>query len=284
MEDCLTGMERIEDGSIDMILTDLPYGTTQCKWDTVIPLQDYIVTEEKKKWIRMTEEKYLMAAYKKGIPYKEAVNYFKEQKHPGLWSHYERVIKKHGAILLFSQTPFTEVLGASNQKLLRYEWIWEKTNATGHLNANRMPMKAHENVLVFYKKIPVYHPQKTQGHPPVHTFTKTVTSQNKTEVYGITKHEISGGGDTSRYPRSVILYSSDKQKSAVHSTQKPLELMEYFIKTYTDPGNIVLDSCMGSFTTAIAARKNGRNFIGFENNQDIYQDGLIRYKTYFGEY
>ena len=166
--DCLEGMKMIPDKSIDMIFTDLPYGTTNCKWDSAIPLNL-------------------------------------------LWEQYERVIKDDGAILLFAQTPFDKVLGASNLKLLRYEWIWEKTAATGHLNAKKMPLKAHENILVFYKKLPTYNPQKTTGHKPVNSFTKYIDTQNKGEIYNKVNKEIVGGGATDRYPRSVLKYASDKQ-------------------------------------------------------------------------
>lgn len=145
--DCLKLMNDIPDKSIDMILCDLPYGTTQNKWDSIIPLDK-------------------------------------------LWEQYCRVIKDNGAIVLFAQTPFDKVLGCSNLKMLKYEWIWEKTSATGHLNAKKMPMKAHENILVFYKKLPTYNPQKTTGHTPVHSYTK---HQDDGSNYGKTLIGISGG-------------------------------------------------------------------------------------------
>lgn len=161
---------------------------------------------------------------------------------------------------------------SSPKKLkLRYEWIWEKTSATGHLNANKMPMKAHENILVFYKKLPVYNPQMTTGHTPMHSYTKKVEVQNNTEIYGHMDKEISGGGSTIRFPRSVITFPSDKQKSHLHSTQKPVALCEYMIKTYTNEGNIVLDSCMGSGTAGVAAINTNRKFIGIEKDKDYFQ-------------
>lgn len=221
--DCLELMNDIDDKSIDMILCDLPYGTTRCKWDTVIPFEP-------------------------------------------LWEQYERIIKDNGAIVLFAQTPFDKVLGASNLKLLRYEWIWEKTQATGHLNAKKMPMKAHENILVFYKNLPVYNPQKTIGHKPVHSYTKYVETQNNTNIYGRMDREITGGGNTDRYPRSIQKFSSDKQRVKLASTQKPVALCEYLIKTYTNENQIVLDNCMGSGTTAVAAIKTNRIFIGIEKD------------------
>lgn len=222
---CLELMKNIDDKSIDMILCDLPYGTTRCNWDVIIPFDC-------------------------------------------LWEHYERVIKDNGAIVLFAQTPFDKLLGASNLNLLKYEWIWEKTQATGHLNAKKMPMKAHENILVFYKKLPIYNPQKTYGHKPVHSYTKYVTTQNNTEIYGKMDREISGGGSTDRYPRSVLKFSSDKQKCKITSTQKPVSLCEYLIKTYTEENQIVLDNCIGSGTTAVACINTNRNFIGIEKDKN----------------
>ena len=219
--DCLEVMKNIADGTVDMILCDLPYGTTNLKWDVCIDLEK-------------------------------------------LWEHYERIIKPNGAILLFAQTPFDKILGASNIKLLKYEWIWEKTQATGHLNSKRMPLKAHENILVFYKKLPIYIPQKTQGHKPVNTYTKTIKNQNKTGIYNFQGKEISGGGATDSYPRSVLKFSSDKQKEAYHPTQKPIAILEYLIKTYTKKGELVLDNCMGSGSTGVAARNTSRKFIGIE--------------------
>lgn len=186
--DCIDKMPKIPDKSIDLILCDLPYGTTKCHWDTIINLDQ-------------------------------------------LWTQYERIIKDNGAILLFAQTPFDKILGCSNIRLLRYEIIWEKTHPTGHLNANKMPLKAHENILVFYKKLPTYNPQKTQGHPPTHSYTARVKTQNNTSLYGKRTQEVKGGGNTDRFPISIIRFPSDKQKKCnLHPTQKPVKLLEYLIK------------------------------------------------------
>lgn len=224
--DCLELMPKhVGDKSIDLILCDLPYGTTNCRWDSIIDLKK-------------------------------------------LWKEYTRVIKDNGAILLFAQTPFDKVLGASNLEMLRYEWIWEKTSATGHLNAKKMPMKAHENILVFYKNLPTYNPQKTQGHNPVNTFTKR--HNNDGDVYGNTTTS-SGGGNTDRYPRSVLLYPSDKQTSNLHNTQKPLSLIEYIIKTYSNEGDIVLDNAAGSGTTGKGCENLDRYCIMMEKDFEIYQ-------------
>ena len=184
-----------------------------------------------------------------------------------LWEQYERIIKDNGAIVLFAQTPFDKVLGVSNLKLLRYEWIWEKTTATGHLNAKKMPMKAHENILVFYKKLPKYNPIKTTGHTPVHSYTK---HQDDGSNYGKTKAGISGGGSTERYPRSVQKFKTDKQKETLHPTQKPVELLEYLIKTYTDENELVLDNCMGSGSTGVACVNTNRSFIGMELDNNYF--------------
>jgi DNA modification methylase len=182
-----------------------------------------------------------------------------------LWKEYKRIIKPNGAILLFAQTPFDKILGCSNLEWLKYEWIWEKTQATGFLNAKKMPLKAHENILVFYKKPPTYNPQKTVGHKPMHSYTKKPEIQNKTELYGSMNKTISGGGDTDRFPRSVLRFASDKQKNklngTIHPTQKPLALCEYLIKTYTNEEDIVLDNTAGSGTTGLAAKNLNRNYI-----------------------
>ena len=221
--DCLDLMHNIQAGSIDMVLCDMPYGTTQCRWDTEIDLQK-------------------------------------------LWAHYKRITKPNAAIVLFAQTPFDKALGASNLKWLKYEIIWEKTAATGHLNAKKMPLKAHENILVFYRKLPTYNPQKTKGHTPVHSYTKR---RDDGECYGATKPGISGGGSTERYPRSVLRFKSDKQKLSLHPTQKPLALVEWLVSTYSNPGDTVLDNCLGSGTTAVACKKLGRDFIGIEKEQNF---------------
>lgn len=222
--DCLEKMNEIEDKSIDMILCDLPYGTTRCKWDSIIPLDK-------------------------------------------LWEQYNRIIKDNGCIALFAQVPFNIILGNSNLNMLRYEWIWEKTSATGHLNANKMPMKAHENIMIFYKKLPTYNPQMTTGHNPTHSFTKRVEVQNKSELYGKVNKEISGGGSTIRYPRDVLTFKSEKQTNAIHPTQKPVEIYEYLIKTYTNEGDLILDNCCGSGTLGVACINTNRNYIMMDNGK-----------------
>jgi site-specific DNA-methyltransferase (adenine-specific) len=221
LEDCIAGMKRMADKSVDMILCDLPYGTTQCKWDTVIPFVE-------------------------------------------LWQQYERVIKDDGAIVLTSAQPFTSLLVASNLKLFRYAWVWEKSKATGYLNAKKRPLSAHEDVLVFYKKPPVYIPQMTEGTP----YDKG-RAHRPTDVYGNQRAVHVKNDDGKRYPRTVQYFkTAESEGKVIHPTQKPLSLFEYLISTYTRPGDVVLDNCMGSGTTAIACLNLGRKFVGFERSED----------------
>ncbi|MCY7751605.1 site-specific DNA-methyltransferase [Bacillus inaquosorum] len=219
--DCIEGMRLIPDKSIDMILCDLPYGTTKCKWDTIIPLDE-------------------------------------------IWKQYERIIKENGAIVLTAQTPFDKVLGNSNLKLLRYEWLWIKEQGTGNLNANKMPLKQHENILVFYKKLPTYNPQFSEGKP-----YKIVREYNGNEIFGKTgtKEGYVTKNEGKRYPTSA-LYFNRELRERYHPTQKPVALFEYLIKTYTNEEEIVLDNCMGSGTTAVASLQLNRNFIGFETEPE----------------
>ena len=214
--DCLELMKDIPDGSIDMILADLPYGTTACKWDEIIPF---------------------------GL----------------LWEQYERVIKDNGAIVLTSDEPFTSQLINSNIKKFRYKWIWKKSYSTGFMNANKMPLKNVEDVLVFYKKLPTYNPQGV-----VEVNKKQVRKRDKgTTIYndmGLKEGEYTQ--KFTNYPKQVI--ETTKKEKTYHPTQKPVELFEYLIKTYTNEGETVLDNCMGSGTTAIACKNLNRNFIGME--------------------
>jgi DNA modification methylase len=216
--DCMEILPKLE--PVNMILADLPYGTTRNKWDSVLPLQE-------------------------------------------LWTEYERLCD--GAIVLTAQTPFDKVLGASRLDLLRYEWIWEKAQPTGHLNAKKAPMKAHENVLVFYDRVPTYNPQKTTGH-----LRKTATRIGASSNYGAQSAEPVTYDSTDRYPRSVIQFPTDKQRGAFHPTQKPVALMHYLIATYTNPGDVVLDNCMGSGTTGVACAQLGRRFIGIEKEPEHF--------------
>jgi len=234
--DCLDVMKDISDKSIDLIFADLPYGTTKCKWDSVIDLEK-------------------------------------------LWEQYKRIIKDNGAILLFAQTPFDKVLGSSNLGWLKYEWIWEKTQATGHLNAKKMPMKSHENILVFYKNFPTYNPIKTTGHKRKVSTAEHKRNTSTGEIYGKCDN-FSDYDSTERYPRSVQIFASDKQKLNLHSTQKPLALCEYFIKTYSNEGDIVLDNVCGSGTNGVACIKLKRNYIMIEKDKKIYNVAKKRIDDY----
>lgn len=224
--DCLELMKDIPDGSIDMILCDLPYGqTARNKWDVVIPFEP-------------------------------------------LWEQYKRIIKENGAIVLFGNGMFTAELMLSNQSMWKYNIIWEKTQPTGFQNANRMPMRSHEDMCVFYQKQPTYNPQKTSGHiRKVSTAEHKRNSKQSTNYREIKNHTYDS---TERFPRSVWKYAKDVQKSALHPTQKPVALLECLIKTYTNEGEVVLDNCMGSGSTCIATINTGRRYIGFELEQNYF--------------
>lgn len=181
---------------------------------------------------------------------------------PVMWEGINSATKNNAAIALTAQAPFDKILGTSNLRNLRYEWIWEKTQATGHLNAKRAPMKAHENILVFYSSLPTYNPQKTTGHKRKVSTAEHKRNSNFSDSYGTHNH--ADYDSTERYPRSVLKFSTDKQKSKLHPTQKPVALMEYLIRTYTNPGESVLDHCAGSGTTLIAASRQGRRSVGIE--------------------
>lgn len=180
-----------------------------------------------------------------------------------LWEQYERIIKPNGAILLFGQDKFTAKMMLSNEKLHRYNIIWKKTTPTGFLNAKRMPMRTHEDIMVFYKQLPTYNPQKTTGHKRKVSTAEHKRNSVKTLDYG--EHGLMTYDSTERYPTSVWEFSTDKQKCAIHPTQKPLELCRYAIRTYTNMGDTVLDNCCGAGTIPLAAMIEGREYIGMDN-------------------
>jgi site-specific DNA-methyltransferase (adenine-specific) len=217
--DCLKIMPRIASASVDMVLCDLPYGTTQNKWDAVIPLEP-------------------------------------------LWKEYNRICKLNGAMVFTAQTPFDKILGASNITNLKYEWIWEKGRATGHLNAKIQPMKAHENILVFYRNQCFFNPQRTPGKR-----YHVGGGASKLDNYGDFTTERENDG-LLRYPRSIQNF---KTEIGVHPTQKPVALVEYLIRTYTNEGDTVLDNTMGSGTTGVACANTGRNFIGIEQDENYFK-------------
>lgn len=221
--DCIEVMKTLPEKSVDLILTDPPFGTTQNKWDSVIPFAD-------------------------------------------LWREYERVIKDNGAIVLFGQGLFSDELACSNKKMFRYRLVWEKTKAGGFLNARRMPLQAHEDILVFYKKLPTYNPQMSEGKPYVKKAVSNGDGKNYGKFDRVGQINVNEG---TRFPRSVIKFSNDNHNS-LHPTQKPVDLLEYLIKTYTNKGDVVLDSCMGSGSTGVAALNCERGFIGIELDPNYF--------------
>ena len=232
-EDCLEGMKRIDDKSIDMILCDLPYGTTQNKWDSVIPLDE-------------------------------------------LWKEYKRIIKDNGVIVLTSQGIFTAKLMLSNEKWFKYKLVWVKSKATNFLNAKKQPLRKHEDICVFYNKQPQYNPQMTEGEP----YDKGVRKNQLTGSYG-DFNPVHVKSEGMRYPTDVVYFKTAESEGKVyHSTQKPVALFEYLIKTYTDEGEIVLDNCIGSGTTAVACLNTNRNFIGFEKEEKYYNIANKRIEKY----
>lgn len=237
--DCFDVFPKIKDKSIDLILCDLPYGVTALDWDIPLPLDK-------------------------------------------LWNEYKRIIKDNGAILLFSVQPFTTDLIVSNRKMFRYEIVWEKTQKTGFYNANRMPLKGHENILVFYKKLPTYNPikreiseleAKTRG---VNIGRVRQKKADRCVLYGhVNAQDYTDDG--TRYPHDVIHFSNwngalfgKTEKTTKHPTQKPVAVMEYLIKTYSNSGDVVLDNCMGVGTVGIACKNTNRKFIGIEKNKDFF--------------
>lgn len=196
---------------------------------------------------------------------------------PVFWRECWRILPERGPVVCNAAEPFTSALVMSQPANFRHDWIWEKTAATGHLNARRCPLRAHESVLVFCRKGAPYYPQKTTGHPPVNSYTK---HRDDGPNYGATKIGIKGGGSTERYPRSVQVFASDKQRSALHPTQKPLALMRYLVRTYTLPGQVVLDPTCGSGTTLLACALEGRSYIGIESDPIMHRIAVERLKSH----
>lgn len=229
--DCLVAMKSIADQSIDLILCDLPYGTTYCKWDAVIPFDD-------------------------------------------LWDHYKRIITPNGAIVLTACQPFSSALVMSNPKMFRCEWIWDKKNPTNFANANRQPLKQHESVLVFGKGQTTYNPQKVPGKPN-HIQGKrgrdrTAETMNADPSHA--KDDLSG----MKFPKTIIEFPKHSSQCGLHPTQKPVALMEYLIKTYSNEGDLVLDNCMGSGTTGVACQNLSRRFIGIEKDETYFATARSR--------
>lgn len=231
-EDCLEGMKRIPDGSVDCIICDLPYGTTACKWDSVIPFDK-------------------------------------------LWEQYERIVKSKGNIVLFGSSVFAYKLALSNERLFRYELIWKKSKCGSPLTAKYMPMKRHESILIFGRSAAVYNPQMEKGVPYKRAYTRNGKNNMEFGIRGVATDN-----KGTRFPISILDFPQKwRRQDQLHPTQKPVELLEYLIKTYTNEGETVLDNCMGSGTTAIAAIRTKRNFIGFELNKEYFDIANKRIKA-----
>ena len=217
--DCLEKMKEIADKSVDMILCDLPYGTTACKWDIVIPFEP-------------------------------------------LWEQYNRIIKPNGAIVLFGSEPFSTLLRYSNLKMYKYDWLWKKSQPTNFLNCKKQPLRVVENICVFYKKQCTYNPQmvELESQKMVKRTQKTIQTTNHFE-------SINKSTYTEEYPRNILCYDNERN---YHPTQKPVAMLEYLIKTYTNEGDTVLDNCMGSGSTGVACVNTGRNFIGIELDENYF--------------
>ena len=229
--DCLEVMKGIPDKSIDMILCDLPYGTTQNKWDSVIPFDE-------------------------------------------LWREYKRIIKDNGAIVLTSQGIFTAKLILSNEKWFKYKLVWEKSKATNFLNAKKQPLRKHEDICIFYNKQPIYNPQMREGKP----YDKGVRKDQLTGSYG-DFNPVHVKSEGKRYPTDVVYFKTAESEGKVyHSTQKPVDLLEYLIKTYTNENEVILDCCMGSGSTGVAALNTNRRFVGIELDEKYFNIAVERLK------
>ena len=191
-----------------------------------------------------------------------------------LWDEIDRITKKNSPIILFGQGIFSAKTILSNEDYYRYSIIWEKTQATGHLNAKKMPLRSHEDINVFYKSLPVYNPQKTTGHPRKVSSAVHKRNSKKTSNYG--EYGLTSYDSTERYPRSVWKFAKDTQKSALHATQKPVALIEEIVKTYTNEGMLILDMTCGVRTTGVACENTGRNYVQIEKNLEMFELGKGR--------
>jgi DNA modification methylase len=217
--DCLKLMhDNIGDKTVDLILCDLPYGITNCKWDSLIPLDK-------------------------------------------LWKQYNRIIKDHGAIVLFGAEPFSTKLKMSNLKMYRYDWIWVKSRATLFQMSHKRPMNKHELVSVFYKHLPTYNPQMSKGKP----YNRDHGNRKTSGFLSSKMKNIPTINKGTRFPTTILNFPNSSNKR-FHPTEKPLNILEYLIKTYTNEGDTVLDNCMGSGSTGVAAKRLNRDFIGYEMN------------------
>ena len=225
--DCLVAMKDIPDKSVDMILCDLPYGTTACKWDTIIPFEP-------------------------------------------LWEQYERIIKDNGAIVLFGKQPFTSRLILSNLEMYRYELIWEKSRVGNNMQLGKQPASIHENIVVFYKKYPTFNEIKFQVDEKYIDKRKSIRNSTYSKSEHYQGEMIRKKDDGWRHPQSILPFNSVWQRG-MHPTQKPVALLEYLIKTYSNEGETILDNTMGGGSTGVAAKLLNRNFIGIELNEEYFK-------------
>lgn len=264
--DCLEVMDEIPNKSVDLVLADLPYGTTKCSWDILIPLHDYV--EYKNKYLY--EEDVWKYCIEKNIPANEALEWFHKNKKKGLWTHYKRIVKDNGAILLFGQEPFSSAVRISNIEDYKYDIYWEKERLTNIQQVKKRVGKTVETISVFYKKQCTYNPQmiKYDGKPR----SNKVKNGRLGKLTDEKEHKVKKYVDTGwRYPTQIWKYQRDCLKSNLHPTQKPLLLCENLIKTFTNEWDTVLDNTMGSGTVGVACNNTNRRFIGIESDKNIFK-------------
>lgn len=255
---CMDVLKTMEPNSVDLILTDPPYGITNNKWDALVPMEDTIEVAHKK---RLTSAKFMDYAYKKGMPRSEAIAMWKEQHTPGLWSLYRRVLKTNGVIAITSAEPFTSMLISTNPKQFRYRWTWKKRIVSGPGFAHRQPMRRIEDICVFYDNgSSTYHPQMYTG--PAYSRVRKAHDLGTYKSMG----QVTYTNRTERFPSDLLELDDAYVPTSgrYHRTQKPLSLGRYLVRTYTDPGQVVLDNCCGSGSFPLAAHLEGRRYIGIE--------------------
>ena len=259
--DCLEVMPTLESGSVDAIICDLPYGTTNCSWDSVIPFHEHIIFNGK----TYTKDEFYLHMARHEYSREEADAIWISGKRDGLWENYKRLIKPRGAIVLFGSQPFTSALVMSNIEWFRDALVWDKVAPTGYLDANRKHLKSHEDILIFSDGQTTYNPQKTQGQPCTHNGRSS--NFNGYSAADTTKTVCDG----LRYPKSIVTESSSTAAyKRYHPTQKPVDLLAYLIRTYTNGGETILDNTMGSGSTIVAAIQEGRNAIGIERDAEYF--------------
>lgn len=231
--DCLDVLRTLPDASVDAVIADPPYGTTACKWDSVIPLA-------------------------------------------AMWEQLRRVTKRNAAIVLFAAQPFTSALVMSNPKEFKYEWIWNKSHSSGFLAARYRPLQRHESVVIFARRRPVYHPQMQTGPLVAKRIGRKETERRQETVYGGKPANLALVKNDQYYPTTDLFFQCVRRAESIHPTQKPIDLLAYLVRTYTNPGAVVLDFCAGSFTTGVACVNEGRDFIGIERDPDYFAIGQRR--------